>query len=75
MADDKASNALRRLDGFVESPGNPLFEGRDEARQVAAAGQQEDAKEEEKKNEPAAPVVTVNLGKRALFKIMGPQRR
>jgi len=38
MADDKASNALRRLDGFVDTPEVPLLPARDVIRQDAAAG-------------------------------------
>ena len=37
--------------------------------------EEEEKKEEEEEKEEAKPVVPINLGKRVLFKIMGPSRR
>ena len=78
MVDDKVSNVLRKIGGEKqETPDLPIPGIKDNAPlpnlNIAAAAQQEQQPEDQKEDEGLSKaVVPINLGKRALFKIMGP---
>ena len=81
LVDDIKSNVLRKLGGDAiansGTPGLPVSNGQHLIQ--AAAGIQLEPQEEDKKEDEEGKVQHVappiNLGKRVLFKIMGPQRR